>query len=157
MYSLPEWDEHLFLNRRYEGEGWKVGEHLAAAKKLYNQWREVFALVESYCDTLHDANGYDQAQKNKELIWQNLFIVAPKIISATGTDLYVLKMENASIVRNNCRELMEQIRLTAMVGANEDKYAEVIESEMNVFRNLFRQWVATFQKDGFEDEWGVFI
>ncbi|MBX3241140.1 MAG: hypothetical protein KIT80_16655 [Chitinophagaceae bacterium] len=157
MHSLPEWDEHRMLSRRYEGEDWKVKEQLNAAKKLYNKWREIFVLVESYCETLQDSSEYDQAQKNKELIWQNLFIVAPKIISAAGNDLYVLKMENASIVRNNCRELLEQIRFTAMVGANEENYAEAIENEMAVFRELFKQWVATFRRDEYEDEWGLFV
>ena len=96
-------------------------------------------------------------KKNKELIWQNLFIVAPKIIGAAGADTYTLKMENASIVRNNCREMMEQISFTAIVGAGEEKYAEAIEQEMDIFRELFRNWVATFIKDDHEDEWGLFI
>lgn len=157
MHSLPEWDEHRLLSRRYEGEDWKERVQLDAAKNLYNKWREVFVLVESYCETLQDSHDYDQAQKNKELIWQNLFIVAPKIIGAAGTDLYVLKMENASIVRNNCRELLEQIQFTALVGASEVDYATAIEEEILVFRQLFKQWVATFQRDEFEDEWGLFV
>ncbi len=157
MHSLPEWDEHRVLSRRYEGEGWKVKAQLDAARNLYNKWREVFVLVESYCETLHDSREYDQVQKNRELIWQNLFIVAPKIIGAAGTDLYVLKMENASIVRNNCRELLEQIRFTAKVGANQENYAEAIENEMALFRELFKQWVATFQRDEHADEWGLFV
>jgi uncharacterized protein YecA (UPF0149 family) len=113
--------------------------------------------VESYCETLQDSKEYDHAEKNKELIWQNLFIVAPKIIGAAGIDEYVLKMENASIIRNNCRELMEQVNFTAMVGAGEEEYAAAIEREMDIFRELFKTWVATFRKDEYEDEWGLFI
>ncbi|MBX3254989.1 MAG: hypothetical protein KF862_12680 [Chitinophagaceae bacterium] len=157
MHSLPEWDDHRLLKRRFEGEEWKWKAQLEAAKNLYNKWREIFMLVESYCETLQDSKEYDHAEKNKELIWQNLFIVAPKIIGAAGADIYVLKMENASIVRNNCRELMEQVHFTAMVGAGEEKYAEAIEQEMNIFRNLFKIWVNTFVKDDYEDEWGLFI
>ncbi len=157
MNSLPEWDEHRMLHRRYEGEEWKDKPQLDAAKQLYNKWREIFMLVESYCETLRDSKEYDQAQRNKELIWQNLFIVAPKIISAAGTDLYVLKMENASIVRNNCRELLEQVRFTAMVGANEENYAQAIEVEIGIFRELFKLWVSTFRRDEHEDEWGLFV
>ncbi|HRP57336.1 hypothetical protein [Agriterribacter sp.] len=157
MHSLPEWDDHRMLQRRYEGEEWKMAAQLEAAKKLYNKWRDIFLFVESYCETLQDSEEYDHAEKNKELIWQNLFIVAPKIIGAAGIDEYVLKMENASIIRNNCRELMEQVNFTAMVGAGEEKYAAAIELEMDVFRELFKTWVATFRKDEYEDEWGLFI
>ncbi|MFT3749808.1 MAG: hypothetical protein QM768_15910 [Agriterribacter sp.] len=157
MHSLPEWHDHKMLKKRYEGEEWKVKPQLDAAEKLYNKWREIFMLVESYCETLQDSKDYDHAEKNKELIWQNLFIVAPKIIGAAGVDLYTLKMENASIVRNNCREMMEQIKFTAMVGAGEEKYAEAIEHEMDIFRALFKAWVNTFVKDEYEDEWGLFV
>lgn len=157
MHSLPAWDDHKMLKKRYEGEEWKFKSQLDAAEKLYNKWREIFLLVESYCETLQDSKDYDHAERNKELIWQNLFIVAPKIIGAAGTDLYTLKMENASIVRNNCREMMEQINFTAMVGAGEEKYAEAIEREMDAFRELFKAWVNTFVKDEYEDEWGLFV
>ena len=157
MHSLPAWNDHKMLKRRYEGEEWKVKPQMEAAEKLYNKWREIFMLVESYCETLQDSKDYDHAEKNKELIWQNLFIVAPKIIGAVGADLYTLKMENASIVRNNCREMMEQIKFTAMVGAGEEKYADAIEREMDIFRELFKTWVNTFVKDEHEDEWGLFV
>lgn len=156
MHSLPEWDDHRSLIRLYEGEEWKAKPHLDAAKDLYNKWREIFVLVESYCDTLQDSKEYDHAERNKELIWQNLFIVAPKIIGAAGAEDYVLKMENASIVRYNCRELMEQIHFTAMVGAGEEKYADAIDGEMQEFKTLFKKWVATFERDDYEDEWGLF-
>ncbi|MFT3946993.1 MAG: hypothetical protein QM763_08480 [Agriterribacter sp.] len=157
MHSLPAWEDHKMLKKRYEGEEWKVKPQLDAAEKLYNKWREIFLLVESYCETLQDSKDYDHAEKNKELIWQNLFIVAPKIIGAVAVDLYTSKMENASIVRNNCREMMEQIKFTAMVGAGEEKYAEAIQHEMDIFRELFKAWVNTFVKDEYEDEWGLFI
>ena len=157
MHSLPEWDDHRMLKRRYEGEEWKMAPQLESAKNLYNKWREIFLLVESYCEMLQDSKEYDHAEKNRELIWQNLFIVAPKIIGAAGVDQYVLKMENASIIRNNCRELMEQVNFTAMVGAGEEEYAAAIEREMDIFRDLFKTWVATFRKDEYEDEWGLFV
>jgi hypothetical protein len=157
MHSLPAWEDHRMLQKRYEGDEWKLRPQFEAAEQLYNKWREIFVLVESYCETLQDSEEYDHAEKNKELIWQNLFIVAPKIIGAAGADTYTLKMENASIVRNNCREMMEQISFTAIVGAGEEKYAEAIEQEMDIFRELFRNWVATFIKDDHEDEWGLFI
>jgi flavorubredoxin len=39
----------------------------------------------------------------------------------------------------------------------DEKHGVVIQEEINAFRELFKQWVATFQKDETEDEWGLFI
>ena len=157
LNSLPEWGDHKLLKRMYEGEEWKMKKQMDAAEALYNKWREIFPLVECYCDTLQNSPDYEHSDQNKELIYQNLFIVAPKIIGAAGTPSYVLKMENASVIRNNCRELMEQVKFAALVGAGEEKYAEAIEEEMDKFRDLFRNWVTTFVKDSDEDEWGLYV
>ena len=43
------------------------------------------------------------------------------------------------------------------MGFADESYKKVIEQGMNEFRLLFKDWVATFQKDEFEDEWGLFI
>ncbi|MFN2457507.1 MAG: hypothetical protein ABR502_04840 [Chitinophagaceae bacterium] len=42
-------------------------------------------------------------------------------------------------------------------GVIEDVYVHVIRKEIDEFRQLFRQWVNTFQKDEYKDEWGLFI
>ena len=91
----------------------------------------------------------------RRLIFENLMIVAPKILSAVDT-LYVIQMENAAIIRTNCRQLMEQVSFAALSGIADEEHHQVIEEAMNEFRVLFRQWVATFQPDEFEDEWGLF-
>jgi len=36
-------------------------------------------------------------------------------------------------------------------------HKEVIEESIKEFQQLFKEWVATFQKDEYEDEWGLFI
>ena len=67
------------------------------------------------------------------------------------------KWNNASIVRTNAKHLMEQVGFAVLMGFGEESYKEVIADAMNEFRLLFKDWVATFQKDEFEDEWGLFI
>lgn len=156
MQSLPNWEDHRMLQQHLRKDEWKDETQLKAAKELYNKWREIFLYVESYCDTLQNTPDYDHIDKNKELIGQNLFIVAPKIIGAAGAEYYIHKMENAAIIRRNCCELLDQIRFTAAVGAGERKYADVIEREMNIFRELFKEWVITFVKDRYTDDWGLY-
>lgn len=154
---LPDWNDamqHSF--RDDEGDEWKTQNDLAIGEALYNQWREVFGLVFAFTDSLIEDEESHPAS-TKSLIFQNLTIVAPKIISAIQVNDYVLRMENASIIRNNCREMMVQISFAAMIGEADQQHKEVIEESLNKFRELFKQWVATFEKDDYEDEWGLFI
>ncbi|MFW1545171.1 hypothetical protein ACEWAO_23770, partial [Vibrio parahaemolyticus] len=81
----------------------------------------------------------------------NVMIVAPKIIGAISMDLYVLKMENAATIRINCKQMMEQIGFAVLMGWADDSHKKVIEEALFKFKELFRQWVSTFHKDGFED------
>ncbi len=84
-------------------------------------------------------------------------IVAPKIMVAVGCGLYVLQMENAAIIRTNCRQMMEQVGFAVLMDVADKAHKEVIEESIKEFQQLFKEWVATFQKDEYEDEWGLFI
>ena len=39
----------------------------------------------------------------------------------------------------------------------EEAHGQVIRDEIDKFKDLFKIWVATFEKDEYEDEWGLFI
>ena len=39
----------------------------------------------------------------------------------------------------------------------EPLHRQIILDEIDHFRELFKVWVGTFQKDEFEDEWGLFV
>ena len=157
---LPEWEDDKF-NFDDEGEEWKSASSRSASKALYLQWREVFGLVLALAENLVD----EPDEKDKEtrgemiqkLMYENVMIVAPKIVSASGCGLYILQMENAAIIRTNCRQLMEQVGFAVMMGFADAEYKKVIEDAMTEFRELFKSWVTTFQKDEFMDEWGLFI
>jgi hypothetical protein len=42
-------------------------------------------------------------------------------------------------------------------GVITEEYGRIIRSEIEEFKNLFRNWVNTFEKDEFTDEWGLFV
>lgn len=156
---LPEWNEAMLLDFRDDDDDeWKTKQELEIGKALYNQWREVFGLVYAFTDSLRETEDEkSHPASTKNLIFQNLTIVAPKIISAIQINDYVLRMENASIIRNNCREMMVQISFAAMIGDADEQHKEVIEQSLNKFKALFKQWVTGFEKDDYEDEWGLFV
>jgi hypothetical protein len=151
---LPHWEEVHFHKVLKDPEAWKTGAKQKPVRVLYNQWREVFGLVIAFAETLNSSKEGEE-DMTRRLIYENVMIVAPKILSAVDT-LYVLQMENAAIIRTNCRQLMEQVSFAAMSGIADDRHRDVIEEEMESFRVLFKDWVATFSPDEYEDEWGLF-
>ena len=151
---LPHWEEVHFHKAEKEHEDWTSDRKHAQARALYNQWREVFGLVTAFAESLNN-DKESEDDMTRRLIYENVMIVAPKILSAVDT-LFILQMENAAIIRTNCRQLMEQISFAAMSGIADEEHCEVIEEAMDEFRVLFKKWVATFQPDEFEDEWGLF-
>lgn len=152
LNPLPEWEDRL--RNVDKDEAWKWKEELQIAKALYNQWREVFGLVAAFVETLPEEE--DESLSTKSLIYQNAYIIAPKIMSACGDTLYQIKMENAALIRFNCRQMWEQIAFAALTGTADTEHQLVIEEALNKFKELFRQWVATFKPDEYEDDWGLF-
>lgn len=89
---------------------------------------------------------------------QNAMMLCPKIIGAEGGDVYVLRMENASIIRTNARELEVQVKSAAMFESCSEEDKNMLVLEINKFRELFKEWVKHFEKDpdDFEDECGLY-
>lgn len=153
---LPEWQD----DDDEEGEAWKVREEKEAAKALYAKWREVYALVNGFMDQISDVkkdeSASEMAASTQEMIRSNVLIISAKIHASSRTPLYILKMEGAAIIRQNAIALMEQVRFAHLMDLTEEAYCDTISEEMDLFRSLFKAWVATFRKDEYEDEWGLF-
>lgn len=149
---LPEWKDRL--QNIEKGEAWKWKEELEIAEKLYNQWREVFSLVMAFVETLPEEE--EKLLSTKSMIYENAYVIAPKIMSASGDTLYQIKMENAALIRFNCRQMWEQIAFAVLMGNADAEHKEVIEDALGRFKELFRKWVSTFKPDEYEDEWGFF-
>lgn len=157
---LPEWNDDNFDDEDEEGEGWKKKEERQAAKALYLKWRDTFGLIYAFADNLapdpEEGSPDTHEQFTKSLIFENALIIGPKLIGAMAVDLYILKMENAAIIRTNSRQLMEQVSFAVLSEFAEEDYKNVIEDSMDEFRVLFKEWVTTFKKDDIEDDWGLF-
>lgn len=152
LNPLPEWEDG-FKNIDKD-ETWKWSEELQIAEALYNQWREVFGFVSAFAEALPEEE--DETLSARSMIYQNAFVIAPKILSACGDTMYQIKMENAALIRFNCRQMWEQIAFAVLMGNADSEHKKVIEEALNRFKELFRSWVATFKRDDYEDEWGLF-
>lgn len=154
LKQLPEWEAYSFLEAE-EGEEWKDNQLLEAGKILYNQWREVFQMVMALIDTL-PGNEEDQCLSTRQMILENIHMIAPKILSASANTIYMVKMENAALIRYNCRQMMEQIDFAVISGEVDISYRSDIDDMLELFKVYFQDWVNLFRKDEFEDDWNLF-
>ena len=118
---------------------------------------EIFRTVEALASSL---KGRDKDMYANTLRESGMML-APKIAGVIGGDSWVLSMQNASIIRYHAQYLHTATSgLKAMTKADKD-YIKVLRDDMEEFRELFKEWVKTFdkieKKDWDEDEWGLFV
>ncbi|WP_131539404.1 hypothetical protein [Pedobacter nototheniae] len=155
MNHMPEWEQLSSLgedDRLPHQETEKSKLKALRAKTLYDQARAVYKYAALFCETLKG----EMAELTANLIMQNVLIICPKIVGAEGADIYVLRMENASIIRANCRELEIQIEAADMLEICAPEYKNIVFNELEKFRIIFIEWVKHFEKDEIKDDWGLY-
>jgi hypothetical protein len=158
LHDLPEWEEHRFGDEENDGDEWKYKAKKDSAKALYNQWRQVYTLVEGLLSILepNDETPETYLEHMKEMIHGDAMLVCVKISGAEAGDMYVLRMENASIIRAAANSVYISMSGLRMMEVAEDAHLDAVRAEIDTFRELFKDWVNGFEKDEFEDEWGLF-
>ena len=162
LSDLPAWDDDDFRDEEEEGEGWKPNPTRDACKELYEQWQQVMIVLNGALDSMNINTGVDSFSPEhwedyKGMILGDAYQVAVKIKSSESGNMYILRMENASIIRKNAQFISSSMLTMMAEEAIEEAHGEVIRNEIGKFRELFKQWVGTFEKDEFEDDWGLFI
>ena len=153
LNDMPDWDFERNRDEDEEGEEWKNKPKQDKAQALYNQGKQVYVCTKAFCESLTG----EMADITKSLIMQNALMICPKIAGAEAGDSYIIRMENASVIRTNCKELMVQVRFAELSDQCNKEYEKVVSNEMEKFRLLFIDWVSLFEKDEFEDEWGLYL
>ncbi|MCU0388458.1 MAG: hypothetical protein MUE71_07620 [Chitinophagaceae bacterium] len=87
----------------------------------------------------------------------NSMIIPAKISGAEAGDLYIIRMENAAIIRKAAKDIFLDTNMLRESKVADIQDVELLRSEIELFREYFREWVAGFEKDDFEDEWGLFV
>lgn len=158
--GLPEWDDDDFRNEDEEGEEWKPNPTRDACKEMYEQWKQVMIVLKGALesmDTEIKEGGFpaDYWEDHKAMLMGDAYQVAVKIKSSEA-GLYMIRMENASIIRKNAQFIKSSMLTMIAEKVIEEAHGKVIREEIDKFRILFRHWVSTFERDEFEDEWGLF-
>lgn len=141
-----------------DGEDWKPINSLNVALKKHNS-----KITKTLDAIIASANEEDEliSMQLQQMLGDS-WIVGAKLAGAQGADCYTIYMENASIIRS----LMRQMQ-TATYGLDglgvlddakgvEENYISVLREEIDAFKSTFIKWVSYFEKDEFEDEWGLY-
>ncbi|WP_052257240.1 hypothetical protein [Flavobacterium sp. AED] len=123
---------------------------------LFQKAELIYQLVESLVASLPDEDTY--IQDTKHLMQEDAMIIPAKIAGAEAGELYSIRMQNAAIIRENAMHLYDQVgSLRLYKNYRELEYVEFIRKELNNFRLLFIEWVASFDSNNhIWDEWGLF-
>jgi hypothetical protein len=132
----------------------------ALNKELQQQIEKISQTLSSMLELIAEEDEMSRSQM--EMMLGDSWKVRAKLAGAWGGDSYLIYMENASIIRSLMREMQAftyGIEMENEFGDSsgvETKYAEVLREEIEQFRKTFCDWVKSFEKDEFEDEWGLY-
>jgi hypothetical protein len=136
-------------NRREKGRARK-------SHPLFKKAMEICSLVSALIESLSD----EDREFYESILLESASILAPKIGGAMGSDSWLVCMQNASIVRYHAEYLLTSTSGLKLFTKAEKQYVQLLRTEMEEFRALFKEWVGTFkalEKEEYVDEWGLFL
>ncbi len=159
LSELPEWDDDDFKDE--DCEDWKTNPASELCRAMYEQWSTVLLVLKAAFDSMKEP-GKDSLfinkgflEDQKEMILGDAYEVAAKIRSSE-VGLYVIRMENAAIIRKSAQFIKVSTNNFIEDNLMEAEHSRIIRQEIDIFRDLFKQWVVSFERDEYEDEWGLF-
>ncbi len=122
---------------------------------IYQKGMEIYELTSKIVDLIPEDD--DHLQEIKRFMLEDAGMLCAKIAGAEGGDIYDIRMECAAIVRKSARDLVVHCRGLQMFGFKETQYLDLIREEIEQFRLLFIDWVASFDQWNYLiDRWGLF-
>ncbi|MEJ7676574.1 MAG: hypothetical protein WKG06_01605 [Segetibacter sp.] len=156
LNGLPPWKDNPD-----EGENWKTNPTTEACKALYEKWNEIVVMLTGALGTMKDLSEEKEEDsfitEQKAMVLGDAYEAGAKIRSSEAGNMYILRMENASIIRKNAQFVKSSVLNLMMEGEVDVEHGEIIRNEIDNFREMFIIWVNTFQKDEYTDDWGLFV
>lgn len=125
------------------------------ALPIYQKAEEICELTQRIIDSI-DNDKVKMIHSN--IMLEDSIIITAKIVGAEAVDDFVLKMENATIIKIHARSLQTHTASLLFEGILPEEYLQLLRKEIEAFRLLFRDWIQTFHtahKSG--DGWGLFV
>lgn len=126
------------------------------ALPVYQKAEEILELTERIVN-LFESGGMEEMHRSMML--EDAMILQVKIAGAQAMDDYILKMENAVIIKIHARSLLATTSSLKYMETIDTRYLQLLRDEIEAFRLLFLKWVNSFQIDTTKDPdgWGLFV
>lgn len=124
---------------------------------LFQKAEEILELTQRIVDTLDKSDPH--AEVHSSVMLEDAMIIPAKIAGAQAVDDYILKMENATIIKIHARSLLTQTSSLKYLELVDPAYLQLLRNEIESFRYLFKNWIQTFEIDTTKegDGWGLFV
>ena len=123
---------------------------------IYQKALNIGKLVESLMLALPEEDVF--LVQSKSSMMEDAILIPAKIAGAEAGDLYSIRMQNAAVVRYHALHLYAQMGSLRFHSKFKDlEYVTLIRQELDEFRTLFVEWIATFDQTNYIwDEWEMF-
>jgi hypothetical protein len=127
------------------------------SKPIFQKAEEILELTQRIVDTLEKSSPH--AEIHASVMLEDAMIIPAKIAGAEAMDDYILKMENAVIIKVHARSLLTQTSSLKYLELVDTEYLQLLRNEIEAFRLLFLKWITSFEIDTTKegDGWGLFI
>jgi hypothetical protein len=102
----------------------------------------------------------DEARKELYggIMMESAMILGVKFAGAEGVEDYILKMENATLMKIHARSLRTMTYQLALEETHAEEHLQLLREAIDEFKLLFVDWVKTFEhSDRYDDGWGLFV
>lgn len=124
------------------------------AHPLMKKAKEIVSLTHALVGSL------DEARKELYggMMMEDATVMSAKFAGAEGVNDYILKMENATIMKVHARHLHSMTYQLAMEETHAEEHLNLLREAIEEFKALFVAWVKGFDSaDKYDDGWGLFI
>lgn len=126
---------------------------------LYKKAEEIVVIVDSIIDSLPE-----EERDFHEPVRESAMMLAPKFAGAYDSDMWLLTMQNAAIMRYHAQYVATGTYGFNITGESrvDGRYLELLRKEMQEYQVLFNEWMETVHAlprdpEMDEDDWGVFV
>ena len=127
------------------------------SKPIFQKAEEIRELTQRIVDTME--KNAPQSEIQSSLMLEDSMLIPAKIAGAEAVDDFILKMENAVIIKIHARSLLARTSSLKYLKLVDPEYLQLLRDEIEAFRLLFKKWIASFQIDSVKegDGWGLFV
>ncbi|WP_026969817.1 hypothetical protein [Algoriphagus terrigena] len=121
---------------------------------LMKKANEILSLTHALVGSLDEA----RRELYGGMMMEDAMMLSAKFSGAEGVSDYILKMENATIMKVHARNLHAMTYQLGMEETHAEEHLNLLREAIGEFKDLFVGWVQGFDPaDRMDDGWGLFV